>query len=83
MHLRFFPFSKSSEMWHVWMRILTHKMCRVWVPWFNEYAPTHGKFLSFLKIDQTAGAFSLQIYDYLKPNTARDEGISANSQTQH
>ena len=31
---------------------------------FNICIP-HGTFLSFLKIDKTAGAYSLQIYDYL------------------
>ena len=28
-------------------------------------APTHGSFLSFLEMDKTAEAHSLQIYDYL------------------
>ena len=30
-----------------------------------KYAPTHGTFPSFLEIDKTAGAYSLQIYNYL------------------
>ena len=52
-------------------------MCRVGCvlfikPWHHtlhiselKYAPTHGTFTSFLEIDKTAGAYSLQIYDYL------------------
>ena len=30
-----------------------------------KYVPTHGTFPSFLVVDKTAGAYSLQIYDYL------------------
>ena len=30
-----------------------------------KYVPTHGTFLIFLEIAKTAGAYSLQIYDYL------------------
>ena len=30
-----------------------------------KYAPTHGTLPSFLEIDKTAGAYSLQIYNYL------------------
>ena len=30
-----------------------------------KYAPTHGTFPSFLEIDKSAGAYSLQICDYL------------------
>ena len=30
-----------------------------------KYAPTHGTFPSFLEMNKTAGAYSLQIYDYL------------------
>ena len=30
-----------------------------------KYAPTHGTYPSFLEIDKTAGAYSLQIYDNL------------------
>ena len=30
-----------------------------------KYSPTHGTFPSVLDIDETAGAYSLQIYDYL------------------
>ena len=30
-----------------------------------KYVPTHGTFPSFFEIDKTAGAYSLQIYDYL------------------
>ena len=30
-----------------------------------KYAPTQGKFPSFWEIDKTAGAYSLQSYDYL------------------
>ena len=56
-------------------------MCRVWVRIINlamaptrhiselKYVPTQGTFPSFLEMDKTAGAYSLQIYDYL-PNTA-------------
>ena len=64
-HLRFCQFPKNSE------------VCRVgWIlfiqPWHHtlhisefKYAPTHGTFPSFLEIGKTAGAYSLQIYDYL------------------
>ena len=53
------------------------KVCRVGCilfikPWHHtlhiselKYALTHGTFPSFLEIDKTAGAYSLQIYDYL------------------
>ena len=37
-----------------------------------KYPPTHGKFPSFLEMDKTAGANSLQIYDYfsqIQPET--------------
>ena len=34
-----------------------------------KYAPTHGTFPSFLEIDKTVGAYSLQIYDYLRQIT--------------
>ena len=30
-----------------------------------KYAPTHGTFPNFIEMDKTAGAYSLQIYDYL------------------
>ena len=30
-----------------------------------KYAPTHGVFPSFLEMDKTTAAYSLQIYDYL------------------
>ena len=52
-------------------------MCLVWVrithltmaptPHISElkYACTQGTFLSFFEMDKTAGAYSLQIYDYL------------------
>ena len=52
-------------------------MCRVWVRIIHltmsptrhiselKYAPTHGTFSGFLKMDKTAGAYSLQIWDYL------------------
>ena len=53
MHLRFWPFPKNSETCHVWVRIIHLTM-----------APTHGTFPSFLEMDKTAGAYSLQIYDY-------------------
>ena len=54
MHLWFFPYPKNSE------------MSRMWVPGLNEqYAPTHGTVQSFLEMEKTADAYSLQIYDYL------------------
>ena len=48
-------------------------MCRVWVRILTlKYAvceliirTQHGTLPSFLEIDKTAGAYSLQIYDYL------------------
>ena len=30
-----------------------------------KYTPSHGTFPSFLEIDETVGAYSLQIYEYL------------------
>ena len=66
-HLRFFPFSKNSNVPYVGA-YFNPEVCRVWVPWFNEYyAATHGTFPSFLEIDKTTGAYSLQIYAYLSP----------------
>ena len=53
-------------------------MCPVWVRIIHltkaptrhiselKYAPTHGTFPSFLEMDTTAGAYSLQIYDNLR-----------------
>ena len=52
-------------------------MCCVWVHIIHltmaptrhiselQYSPTHGTFKIFLEIDKTAGAYSLQIYDFL------------------
>ena len=31
----------------------------------NKHPPAHGIFPSFLEMDKTSGAYSLQIYDYL------------------
>ena len=83
-HLRFCQFPKNSKVCRVGCILLIK-------PWHHtlyvselKYAPTHGTFPSFLEIDKTASAYSLQIYDYLRQiQTARDEYISANSQTQH
>ena len=53
-HLRFCQFLKNPEMCRAWVRILK------WI------IPTqHGTLPSFLEIDKTAGAYSLQIWDYL------------------
>ena len=65
-HLRFYQFPKNSEVCRVW--------CVLFIkPWHHtlhiselKYAPTHGTFPNFLEIDKTAGAYSLQIYDYLR-----------------
>ena len=62
-HLRFYQFPKNSEVYRV--------VCVLFIkPWQRvnfrvKYAPTHGTFPSFLEIDKTAGAYSLQIYDYI------------------
>ena len=70
-------------MYRVWVRIIHLTMAPTWHISELKYAPTHGTFPSFLEMDKTAGAYALQIYDQLKPNTAQDEGISTNSRTQH
>ena len=64
-HLRFCQFPKKSEVCRVGC-VLFMK------PWHHtlhiselKYAPTHGIFKNFGEIGKTAGAYSLQIYDYL------------------
>ena len=64
-HLLFCQLPKTSEMYRVW--------CVLFIkPWHHtlrilelKYAPTHCAFPSFWEIDKTAGAYSLEIYDYL------------------
>ena len=64
-HLVFCQFLNNSEVCRVG--------CVLFIkPWHHtlhisdlKYAPTHGTFPSFLEIDKTAGAYWLQIYDYL------------------
>ena len=67
----------------MWVRIINLSMTPTWYISELKYVPTQGTFPSFLEIDKTAGAYSLKINDYLSKNTAQDEGISANSETQH
>ena len=63
--LQFWKFLKNSKVLRVgWVLFIK--------PWHHtlhieklKFAPTHGTFPSFLVIDKTAGAYSLQIYDYL------------------
>ena len=64
-HMRFCQFPKNSEVCRVGFVLFIK-------PWYHtlhiselKYAPTHGTFPSFLEIDTTAGAYSLQICDYL------------------
>ena len=80
-HLRFYQFPKNAEVCRVGYVLFIK-------PWHHtlhiselKYANTYGTFPSFLEIDKTAGAYSLQIWDYL--TTARGECISANSQIAH
>ena len=47
-----------------------------------KYAPAHGIFRFFWKLANRRCLFTSDLRLF-KPNTARDEGISANSQTQH
>ena len=64
-HQRFCQFQKDSEICCVG--------CVLFIkPWHHtlhiselKYAPTHGTFPNFLEIYKTAGAASLQIWDYL------------------
>ena len=64
-HLLFCQFPKNLEVCRVG--------CVLFIkPWHHtlhiselKYEPTHGAFPIFLEIDKTAGAYSLQIYDYL------------------
>ena len=81
-HLRFCQFPENSEV----CRVGSVLFIKSWHHTLHiselKYALTHGTFPSFLEIDKTAGAYSLQVWDYLS-QIAGDEDISANSQTQH
>ena len=52
-------------MYRVWVRIIHLTMAPTLHIFELKYAPTHGTFPSFLEMDKTAGAYSLQIYNYL------------------
>ena len=64
-HLRFCQFPKNSEMYRVWVRINNLTMASTQNISELKYVPTHGTFPSFWEMDKAAGAYSLQIYDYL------------------
>ena len=64
-HLRFCPFQKKSEICGVWVRIIHLTEAHTRHISELKFAPTHGTFSSFFGMDKTAGAYSLQICDYL------------------
>ena len=66
----------------VWVRIIHLTMAPTRHISELKYVPTLDTFPSFLEMHKTAGDYSLQLRLF-KKNTARDEGISGNSQTQH
>ena len=65
-HLQFCQLPKNLETGRVWVRILTRKcaVCQCHGLMNNLHLHT-AHFLSFLKIDKAAGAYSLQIFYYL------------------
>ena len=64
-HLRFCQFRKNSKMCRLWVSILTLKyaVSGAMIKWIIR--TQHGTLPSVLEIDKTAGANSLQIFDYL------------------
>ena len=52
-------------MWRVWVRIIHLTMAPTRHISELKYPPTLRTFPSFLKMDKTAGAYSLKMYDYL------------------
>ena len=67
----------------VWVRIIHLTMAPTHHIPELKYAPTHGTFLSFFFNGQNRRCLFTPDLRLFKTNTARDEGISANSQTQH
>ena len=64
-HQRFCQFPKNSEMFRVgWVLFITPFHYTMHISEL-KYAPKLGKFPSFLEINKTPGAYSLQIYNYL------------------